>query len=490
MSERVFAVLIPGWPPGIAEEELRQDPSLADRLFTPVLTALEEVAPGAEPLQPGLAILRGRGVTRYYGGEEAAAHAILTPVRELGFTDTRIGIADGAFAATQAAHSTEYSPEHSRGVRIVPLGEAAAFLAPLPVSRAADQPLTDTLRGLGIRTLGQLAALPEHAVRDRFGPAGIAAHRRARAAPPAHGAEVRPRRPSKDFTVELDLDPPLGTSEQLAFACAGSAHRFVNALAEEQLVCTALRIELIDDTGVRHERTWAHPRHFTAADVVNRLRWQLEAMRGAAHKPAHESVHEGAGIACVRLTPAQTDRAAAHEPALWSAVPDERVHHHFTRVQSRLGHDEIGTAQLGGGRLLAERQQLVPWGTAITPRRPAHGPWPGTLTGPLPTTVFPTPLPADLRSRSGATVLIDDDDLPADQPDTLRVADAAPLQVSRWSLPWPLRELWWEGRTDRWRMQVQTASGPDPGSEPGSEPETAWLLVHQRGQWFAEGRYD
>lgn len=478
----MIAILIPEWPPGIPEEHLRQDPGLAERLFLPVLAELEEVTTGIEALRPGLCALRGRGVSRYYGGEAAAAAAIRSRVREIGYTDARVGIADGVFAATQAAHSPAGASgvrTPAEGLRIVSPGEAAAFLAPLPIERAAEPPLSDTLHGLGIRTLGQLAALPESSVRDRFGPPGIAAHRRSRAATPAHGVEVRPRQPAKDLAVELELEPPVDTAEQLAFACAQLAERFVAALAEERLVCTALRVELTDDIGVRHERLWAHPRHFTASDTVNRVRWQLAAM--PQHAPG-EPPRGGAGIAHVRLAPAQTDRAAAHEPALWSTGPDERTHHRFTQVQSRLGHAEIGTAQLGGGRLLTERQQLVPWGTALRPRRQARGPWPGALPGPLPSTVFPRPVAVELLSRAGEPVAIDDDGLLAAPPTGLRAGEAAPARVTDWSLPWPLRELWWEGRAERWRLQVQTAT--DSGSD------SAWLLVLERGRWFAEGRYD
>jgi protein ImuB len=451
------------------------DPEVDERRFAPVIASLEHLIPGVEPLRPGLCAMRARGPARYYGGEDRAAEAILSLAEQLGLPGARVGIADGRFAAEQAARASSTDPAvtaPSEGVRIVPAGAAAAFLSSLPVGRAAQPAFAEVLHGLGIRTLGALAALPEDAVRQRFGPEGVAVHRRACASGPQHGSEVRPRTPVRELAVELSLEPPVESAEQLAFACMALAERFVSGLAEDRLVCTALRIELTDDIGVRRERVWSHPHRFTAADAVNRVRWQVAAM--PTTPAGAESGREGAGIACVRLSPAHTDRAAAHEPGLWSTEPDTRVHHHLSRVQSRLGHTGVGTMGLVGGRLLAERQSFVPWSTGRAGRREsrssAAGPWPGAIPGPTPSLVFPEPIPVELCDSSGAPVAIDDEDLLTARPARLRVSD--------WSLPWPLREQWWRGAPERFRLQLQLADGD------------AWLLLHEQGRWHAEGRYD
>lgn len=460
------------------------DPETDERRFAPVIAELERLIPGVEPLRPGLCAMRARGPARYYGGEESAAAAILALAAKLGLAEARVGIADGRFAAEQAARAGSGDPAVTaprEGVRIVPPGAAAAFLSDLPVSRAAEPALAEVLSGLGIRTLGALAALPEDAVRQRFGAAGVAAHRRASASGPRHGSEVRPRRPMRDLAVELALEPPVENSEQLAFACMALAERFISGLAEDRLVCTGLRVELTDDLGVRHERVWAHPHRFTAADAVNRIRWQVAALP-SKHTP-EEGGREGSGIALVRLSPAHTDRASAHEPGLWSAEPDARVHHHLSRAQSRLGHTGVGTAELAGGRMLAARQRFVPWNTAHSAQHAARdsaaGPWPGALPGPKPSLVFPEPLPAELRDEHARAVNIDEEDLLTARPARLRVGPTVfDAPVSDWSLPWPVREQWWRGAPERFRLQVQLGDG------------AAWLLLHERGRWYAEGRYD
>ncbi|WP_024356409.1 DNA polymerase Y family protein [Leucobacter chironomi] len=460
------------------------DAEVDERRFAPVLAAIERLIPGVEPLRAGLCAMRARGPARYYGGEQRAAAALLGLAAELGLPGARIGIADGRFAAEQAARAASSDPgilAPSEGVRIVPAEAAAAFLSDLPVARAADPAFAEVLHGLGIRTLGALAALPEDAVRQRFGPQGVAAHRRASASGPQHGSEVRPRTPVRELSVELALEPPVESAEQLAFACMALAERFISGLAEDRLVCTALRVELTDDIGVRHERVWAHPHRFTAADAVNRVRWQVAAMPTAPEGSEHG--REGAGIGHVRLSPVHTDRAAAHEPGLWSTEPDTRVHHHLSRVQSRLGHTSVGTVGLIGGRLLADRQSFVPWSTGRMGRRGARGsaagPWPGSIPGPVPSLVFPDPLPAELLDSAGGVVGVDEEELLTGRPAQLRV-NSTPFTapVCGWSPIWPLREQWWRGAAVRFRLQLQLADGD------------AWLLLHEAGHWRAEGKYD
>lgn len=449
------------------------DPETDERHFAPVLQALEGLVPGIEPLRPGLVALRARGPARYYGGETKAAVAIIDRFTALGFADTRIGIADGRFTAEQAARHPATTPPLDAphpGVRLVPPGLAAAFLSPLPIARATTPELATVLHGLGIRTLGALGALPEAAVRERFGPHGVAARRRAIAAGPGHGhgshTEVHSRDPVRDLSASIEFETPIEAAEPLAFACMTLAEDFITAITEEHLVCTTIRVSLTDDTGARLEREWAHPHRFTAADTVNRIRWQTASI-------GRDPERGGAGITHVRLTPVHTDRAAAHEPGLWSTEPDERVHHHLSRIQGRLGHTSVGTATLTGGRLLGERQAFVPWNTSAAPDHP--GPWPGAA--PPPSLVYPRPLPIELLDAAGAPVRIDDDDLLTTPPATL-IAEGTRTPVQAWSPPWPLRERWWEGRPERTRLQVVCQNGD------------AWLLISSRGSWFAEGRYD
>lgn len=459
---------------------LPHDPEVDARRFEPVLSALEALVPEVEAVRPGLCAVRARGPARYYGGEAEAAAALREAIAGLGFSDARVGVAEGRFAAEQAARSAADDPQvtsPSPGVRLIAAAETAAFLGPLPIARATGSDLGDVLRGLGIHTLGALAALPPSAVQDRFGRAGGVARRLAAGDDPDAGPLLVPRERPQEFGVELAFEPPVDGADPLAFACSAAADRFVADLVGAGLICTEISVQLTDDIGVRHERNWAHPKHFDGADVLNRVRWQAETLPRDADRA-------GAGVVHVLIAPIRTDRAAHHEPGLWSSDSDPRVHHVLSRVQSLVGHEGVVTAKLTGGRLLRDRRQWVPWGTrapeTAAHRRPPDQPWPGSLPPPHPVFVFDPPVQVECVAADGSSVSLSEggDTLTA-PPARLRIPTAGVDEpVETWSPPWPLRERWWAGTPPRFRLQLALQNGD------------AWLLLHQRGSWFAEGRYD
>lgn len=457
---------------------LPYDQALDVRAFEPVVRRVEQVVPAVQLLRPGTLAMRARGPVRYYGGESAAARALLDTVAELELPGARVGIADGPFAAEQAARATLRSP-----IGIVAPGDSAEFLAPLPVSLVVDERTRTLLVRLGVRTLGELAALPADDVRRRFGAAGAFAHERASG---REQSEVAARNPPPDLEVEQRFEPPIDRIDQLAFAFRVQAETFIDRLRAVRLVCTAIRVELEDERGGHSSRGWLHPRWFTAADVVDRVRWQLQGSGGADGGPA-------AAITRVRVIPERVDSTGNHEPGLWGGGPDERVHHALTRVQSLLGHEGVVTAAIGGGRLLADRQVLVPWGDRAPAQRPA--PWPGSLPALAPASVFAERVPVTLLDASGASVAIDERGAISAPPARFapRVAGAGSgsataaasgagsgAGVRAWAGPWPVVERWWDPARARrvHRFQLVDHDG------------CAWLLIRDAEGWWAEARYD
>ncbi|WIN00740.1 DNA polymerase Y family protein [Actinoplanes oblitus] len=337
---------------------VEHDPGRDARAFEPVVAAVEEVAAGVEVIRPGACALAARGPSRYYGGEEAAAERIVEHVAQSCAVESQAGIADGVFAAGIAARSG----------RIVPPGETPEFLAGMPVEALERPELTDLLRRLGTKTLGEFAALPSGDVLTRFGFDGALAHRLAR------GGDHRPlavRQPPPDLAVEETYDEPLARVDTAAFAGRVLAERLHERLAGYGLACTRLGVEAVTADGQELHRVWRHDGLLTAAAIAERVRWQLDgwltgARRNAAARPT-------AGLVRLSLIPGGILAHAGLQPGLWgdAGAERDRAHRAFSRVQGLLGPEAVVTPVLGGGRSGDDQVRLVPWGDERSPARPA-----------------------------------------------------------------------------------------------------------------------
>jgi protein ImuB len=252
-------------------------------------------------------------------------------------------------------------------------------------------------------------------------------------------------------------------------------------------VCTALRVELIGERGEVSERVWLHPRSFSAAEVVDRVRWQLQgALLGDASPGGPSGNAElRSAVARVRISPESIDPVGAHERGLWGTGPDENVHSGLSRVQGMVGHRGVLTATRSGGRSPAERQTLVPWGdrppsfdgmVARDPKRP----WPGTLPPPSPATVYELPRQITVQDGRGRPVLVDERGVLSAPPAMMLSSTGARRPLTAWAGPWPLEERWWDAAAARSSYLFQVVDGHG----------AAWLLVLDDDGWWAEGRYD
>ncbi|HEY3546400.1 MAG TPA: DNA polymerase Y family protein [Propionicimonas sp.] len=440
---------------------LPADEARDNREFAQVVECIERLAPGVQVMRPGVCALRARGLSGYVGSEAEAAEVLLEAVVvALGPTSGRVGVADGMFTALQAAYVAD--PVH-----IVPAGSAARFLAPLPVSRLGDEALTTLLPRLGVHTLGDFAALDAGAVRDRFGQQVLRLHTQASGLDPSL---VQPRVPPPELARQLDFEPPLTLVDQVAFTSRAMVEEFIAGLTAAGLACTELRIELTGELDELVARTWLTPGVFEPPAVVDRIRWQLQAAAGD---------QLGSGIVSLRLEPVAVDALVNHVPGLFGSGTDERVHHVLSRVQAMLGHEGVLTPRIGGGRWLAERQVMVPWGDRPVLVTPVERPWPGRVPDPLPAVVFAAPHPVQLLDADGNPVLLDERGHLSGEPGTLRVGEQR-LQVAGWAGPWAIEERAWDPMRHRSASRFQLVD--DAG--------TAWLLVLQAGRWWAEARYD
>src|SRR5438270_4827545 len=237
---------------------LQPDPVRTASVLEAVLSDLQRVSPAVEPADDGYFFLDLRGLQAMYGELAALEEAIHAAVPAL--LRPRLGFANGKFASAVAARvfnnrwrepltsgpdspsassrwrepltSGPDSPSASSRWRepltsgpdsaslnacVVPASETQTFLAPLSVRHLLmlDADVHHRLELLGLRTIGDLAALPFNAVQAELGPSGARAWRL------AHGKDTEPvvARPVQAAVQDgLRFDDPLGSVDAVMAA--------------------------------------------------------------------------------------------------------------------------------------------------------------------------------------------------------------------------------------------------------------------------------
>ena len=245
------------------------DPVRAEAAWERSLRQLEAIGAAVEPSRPGEAFFATEPLRALCGVPEAV---LVRARRSLG-APARLGAGPNRLSA----HAAATRMRARRPPPVVSEAAARRLLADLPVSalrgrlasfrRGADPRLAgratpdalaeevaciDALERLGVRTLGELAALPAAAVADRFGEPGLRALRLARG-----GDEpLRPRRAHEEIECRLGL-PEAASGEQLARALGLLVERLLAHPARRGRTIRRLRLEarLAGEGGWRSEVT-------------------------------------------------------------------------------------------------------------------------------------------------------------------------------------------------------------------------------------------
>jgi protein ImuB len=201
------------------------DPDRTESAWDEVLSRLEGIGAAVESERPGEAFFAGDGLRGLWGGRledviARARRAVEVPAR-LGAGPTRFcAYAAASRARPRGRRRSRSGRPRAHDSAIVTPRAARTFLAPLPVellrSRLGEgSKLPATLARLGIRTLGEVAALRRGAVADRFGPEGLIAWSLSR----GEDSPLRPRPFRERLTEGLDL-PEAVSGPQLERALA------------------------------------------------------------------------------------------------------------------------------------------------------------------------------------------------------------------------------------------------------------------------------
>lgn len=502
---------------------LDDDPARDAREFESVVRVVAEIAPRVDLVEPGWLSVAARGPSRYFGGDVPLAehlHRLVsdaldvpdvlghqTGQAEVGrvamASPVGVGVADGRFAASIAARLA-VRREHPV---VVEASGSPEFCASLPIGwlqtlGEVDADLVDLFARLGVRRLGEFAALTPSDVLGRFGPVGMHAHRL------ASGADIRPANttdPAPERRLAKVLDDPAAHTDAVVFVAKQLADELAERLGADGRVCTRLVVLLETEHGERSERSWYRSAGMSAAAMVERVRWQLDAWINLPRGSAHEIT---GGVTSVRLSPEEVRADEGVQLGLWGGQSDadRRAIRAVARLTSLTSEAAVTVPVWHGGRLPGDRYRWMPatlvdldqreravsrtaTGAGIDGR---SGPWPGCLPAPSPTTIFDEPLPLDVLGADGAVVRVSGRGMVSATPTEIRFllgseADGwrkgTPRRVRSWAGPWPVDQQWWEPDQHRRLARFQVVVDDDGAGQ------QAHLVIAEHQKWFLLATY-
>jgi len=414
------------------------------------------------------------GLTRLFGDAKTIAQELRRTAADRGLR-VRVAIASTRTAARLLAH-------HRAGITIANDGDEAAVLEDLPIelleifgttepsdpgspipdprSRIPD-PVTITLRRWGLRTLGDLAALPSDDVAARLGRDGVDWQRLARGEDPR---PLVPAVPEERFEQALDLEWPIEGLEPLSFVLA----RLIEPLSlhlerrDRGAAVLHVRLHLITRDGVTkdiHERSLQLPAPMRDARTLR----TLALLDLESHPPA-------AAIDRVVVAVDPTPGRVVQFSLLTRPLPSpEQLSTLMARLTALMGEDRCGSA--------VTVDSWEPGAFEMNPFNPGSGIRDRGSEKHVPPVValrrFRFPVPARVRTDSGVPVRISID---------RRGMNGG--AVTTFAGPWRTSGAWWvEERSKSWDRDEWDVTVSDGAT---------YRVFRERDTdtWFVEGVVD
>jgi protein ImuB len=403
-----------------------------------LLDLAREFTPRVEAQGPTPVLLDLHGLGRVWPAPEALGQALIDAAHARAL-EAHVAL---AWTRVAALVVVRWRP----GLTIVPPGGEAALLAPLPLASLGLDPEKEELfRRWGLRTLGDLAALPASGLAERLGPEGPRLRRLARG---EDDAPLVPTPPPESFECTLDLDWPVDGLEPLSFLLARVLEPLCETLTARGRRAAALALELRLVDGSRHTRVLK-----LAAPSAEPRTWRTLLLLDLEVHPAGEAVQR----ITVRAepTPARTVQFSLLDPAQPSP---ERLAEAMARL-----HEWTASGR-GGAASLVDTHRPGAFVLGTFAPGPASGA-PVTTTPRVALRAFRPPLPAQVSIRDGAPSFV--------------AASGVRGAVLDHAGPWRASGDWWDVAWSREEWDVALASG-------------VFRIFRDalREAWFVEGELD
>jgi DNA polymerase-4 len=295
--------------------------------------------PLVEPLSLDEAFLDVQGSEGLFGPAPDIARKIKDQIKRETNLIASVGVAPNKFLAKLAS---DYGKPD--GLVVIRASEVATFLAPLPVSRlwGVGARGEKRLHALGIRTVGDLATLPEAVVVQRLGEGGRHLWQLARG---QDGRSVVPDREAKSISTETTFAEDIGDREALRTILLDLVDHLATRLRHAHLLgrCIELKIRSSEFRTWNRSHTLPEPTH------------QTDTLWGEASELFERSLTEEMlplrllGVGCSQLS---------HEDAVQGTLfPDEQRERQgaLDRTVDEI-RKKLGSGAIRRGRLLEPPQ--------------------------------------------------------------------------------------------------------------------------------------
>ncbi len=282
---------------------------------------MEALTPLVQPLSIDEAVLDLAGTQALHGAPPAVVLARFAAAveREVGVT-VSIGLAANRLMAKLAAER-----DKPRGFAVIGGDEAAAWLAPQPVSLlpGVGPAMAKKLQAAGFSTLGQLAALSPRDAAARFGEDGPSLAARARG---EDSRRVDPLRETKSVSAETTFESDMTTQAALEAPLWRLCEKLARRLREKDLAAGGVTLKLKTAAFATRTRAARLPQPTALPDVL------FAAARPLLAREADGTAFRLIGIGAQPLAPlAEADRGDLADPeapkraARWAAVESLRA---------------------------------------------------------------------------------------------------------------------------------------------------------------------
>ena len=312
-----------------AEENRAYDKVLAlVNRFSPRVQAISSPAneyAGQDRLAVALLIDRS-GTGSLFGSAQNYAQRLHRALSEAGF--------ESSVATTHNAEAALMLSRSRHGVVCVEENRLRAHLATLSTALLPCEPKTQALlRRWGVRTLGQLAALPETGLISRLGQQGLRLQQLARGETPHL---LTPEAPVFSLSESLELDTPVENLERLLFALSRLLGEIIRKAVDHAYAVRRLTATLALDRGQTHIVRVA-----PASPTQNRENLlKLLNLELQAHPPQAE-------VIALRLDADAAQPQIAQRGLFQSQFPDpDRLDLLLARLRSIAGEHNVGSATL------------------------------------------------------------------------------------------------------------------------------------------------